>query len=136
MQLGNCIKTILLLHFAQDAMNTGMGILQVEHGILLSGLLSLGDIKLQVSVGRTHQEEETGDIRAHFVHQFIQRDKVGFTGAHLERLPLLDDGDKLVHYHVDLGGIVAQCLNTGKHIGVGINMVGPEYVDAQIIPAV
>ena len=107
-----------------------MCVLQVEHRVFFAGLFRLGNIELQVGVGGAHQEEKAGDVGPDLVHQLVERDEIGLAGTHLEGFSLLHNRYELVYHHVDFRGVVSQRLESREHVGIGVDMVGPEDVDA------
>jgi hypothetical protein len=93
-----------------------------------------GDVELQVGGRRAHQEEKSGHVGADLLHKLVQRHEIGFSRAHLERLTVLHDRHELVDQHIHPAGIISQSPQTAEHVGIGVNVVGAEDVDAEVVP--
>src|SRR5690625_5704103 len=50
-------------------------------------------------------------------------------------LAILQQRDKLIDQYIKLVGVISQNLYSFFHIGIGIDMVGSEYIQAEIISA-
>ena len=80
-----------------------MGILHIEHRIVLRGLDHLGEVEIHLRLGLAGQHGEAHDILADFAHDIGKCDEIARTLGHFDRLAIAQQLDHL--HQLDLEGL-------------------------------
>ena len=117
---------------ALDRRDAGVGVLEVEDGVFLAGLGRQVEVELEVRAGRAHEEEKAHHVRPDLVHQVVERLVGRLPRRHLDRLAAAHERDELVDEHLDPARVAAERLDAAQHVGVGVDVVGPEDVEDEV----
>mmetsp|Transcript_20389 Transcript_20389/g.78156 ORF Transcript_20389/g.78156 Transcript_20389/m.78156 type:complete len:636 (-) Transcript_20389:435-2342(-) len=123
--------------FADHGADAGMGVLHIEHRVLVVLLQRQVDVEGELGVGLAADQEEAHRVAAGPVHQVAQRHIGAGALGDLDLLAVLHDRDHLVQHIVReaLRDAEVDRLQAGAHPGDGAVVVGALDVDALRVAA-
>ena len=113
-----------------------MGILHIEHRIIIGFFLGQVQVKVQLTVDGTHHKEEPGRVRSYFINQFVQGHALAGPFGHLHFLPVPQQTDHLQNQNFQLFRLITHALHGRFHPGnVPVMVRAPQIDDPVKAPA-
>jgi hypothetical protein len=109
---------ISLFGFPENAATSGMSILDIEDGVLLRLFDREVEVNVQVGVGASHEEEETGCVFPNPVKQVVKGYDFACPFAQPDGFASLDQSDELVNHDfqpIFIFPLNPQSLQSGVH---------------------
>ena len=112
-----------------NAINPCMGVLDIVDRIFIAVGLCQVQIKIQLRIQRPHDEEIPCRIGPDFFNQFVQRNRLAGSFAHLHGLAVAERADHLQQQHFQLGRVIPESRHRRFDTGYVSMMIGAPDVD-------
>ena len=112
-----------------------MGVLDVEHRVVLGLLHRLVEVEVERRVVLAGQHDEAGHVGADLDHQVAERDEGAGAFRHLEGLAALEEADELAELDVERHAVLRERGDGGAHALDVAAVVGAEDVDELVVAA-